>query len=147
METEVNEVSDVIRRTIHLRSRNGDDSVAPKGGATVTCEFNKETGNLDFAIALCSKKDIFCKKLGRTISEGRLENFLKNPEGVHKLVYFTTVPENTRFLTAINFKVKDLLDDIHCSEELGNVKSLQKLVEDTVEFTQKKVVQLHPAGY
>lgn len=143
----VKENENVIHRIIHLRDRNANGVVQPKGGATISCRYDKETKVLDFAVALCSRKDAFSKKLGRQISEGRLQFFLKHPEGYHKLAYSSEVPTDVRFINVINAKVRDLLDDedagdvVDWSEDIGNLQDFSRFAEDTIEYTRKRVAQ------
>lgn len=141
----------VIRRTIHLRNRNVDNSVTPKGGATITCEYNKESGQLDFAIALCSKKDVFSKSRGRLISESRLNFFMNNPEKYLKLAYSSVVPKDVRFINVISAKVLDLLEGVEEiveeSEEISNLQDFQVIAEVAIEYSRKQIAELHPTGY
>jgi len=140
--------SNVIRRTIHLRDRV-NDVVQPNGGATVTCDYNKNTRVLDFAISLCSKKDSFCKQKGRIISEGRLSNWLGNDTFQHhKFVYSVTVPENVRFLTIIDETVGKFVsgndkfaNEVMDNTEYCNLKDFKKFSESSINFQRKQVVE------
>ena len=97
---------------------------------------------MDFAIALCSKKDSFCKKKGRIISEGRLSKWLENDQFTHhKLVYSITVPENVRFLTSINDTVinfvsgtNDFANEVMENTEYCNLKDVKKLKITSDDF-------------
>ena len=40
---------------------------------SVVGEINEETGMLNLAVARCSSRDNFCRKIGKTIAEGRLK--------------------------------------------------------------------------
>lgn len=42
-----------------------------KGGATVAYE--EIDGNLHFAVAVCSDRDNFCRRIGRAVASGRLK--------------------------------------------------------------------------
>lgn len=42
-----------------------------KGGKTI-CYHEDEEGNIWYAIAKCSSKDNFCRRIGREVSSGRL---------------------------------------------------------------------------
>lgn len=56
---------------MHYRNRDARGSVTdPRGGATVAI---KTEGNVStFAIAWCSKKEVFNRKIGRAVATGRL---------------------------------------------------------------------------
>lgn len=61
---------------MHYRTYNrAGDTIQPQGGATVAI---RKVGDdkLVIAIARCARNDIFNKKLGREISEGRLDAYL-----------------------------------------------------------------------
>lgn len=73
---------------MHYRSGQGNENL---GGATVAIRVVAEN-KVAVAVARCSKKDHFDKKMGRTIAEGRLnamlnsdvipeQNFVVIPEG------------------------------------------------------------------
>ena len=62
----------------HIRNymtdyRTGENVISNLGGATIAY---KEIGEnkIRFAVALCSEKDNFSKKIGRTIASGRLKS-------------------------------------------------------------------------
>jgi hypothetical protein len=62
------DVKDVYVR--HIREYDKDGKVLGKGGATVA--YVQEGNRIRFAMAICSEKDSFSRKKGRTISVGRL---------------------------------------------------------------------------
>ena len=63
---------------IHLRAyqaKNSNPYLLPKGGATIgyTVEENGESDKVLYVLAKCSPKDHFCKRIGRSIVEGRID--------------------------------------------------------------------------
>ena len=58
---------------IHIRARRANGSVLEKGGTTVAYDFNPETRIAHFAVAYCSKRDNYCKRIGRDVASGRLK--------------------------------------------------------------------------
>lgn len=65
-------------RFLHLRKRS-NGTIRAKGGKTVAYEV---AGNLvTLAFAKCSKKDSYCKKVGRDIATGRYLRAFKNGTG------------------------------------------------------------------
>ena len=75
---------------IHIRSYrvNGpllEHVINERGGTTIAYDFNPETRMASFAVAHCSKKDNYCKAIGRAIAGGRLKSviyrFVHVPEG------------------------------------------------------------------
>jgi hypothetical protein len=65
-------------RYLHLRCYNDDGTVDNRGGLTIGYTFHylheEDRCEVTFAIALCNYKDNFCRKIGRAIVEGRMEN-------------------------------------------------------------------------
>jgi len=55
----------------HLRTGGWPDAYATKGGATVAY-WQPEPGVVLYAVAHCSPRDNYNKKIGRAIAEGRL---------------------------------------------------------------------------
>ena len=55
---------------MHIREFTEFGEVAGKGGVTVAFEVNGNT--LVLAFAECSRKDNFCKRIGRDVASGRL---------------------------------------------------------------------------
>ena len=73
----MNKVEDGVKFR-HIRNymtdfRTGENVISNMGGATIAY---KEVGEnkIRFAVALCSEKDNFSKKTGRTIAAGRLKS-------------------------------------------------------------------------
>lgn len=62
----------------HNRCKEGDD-LSNRGGKTVAYVIDKKTGMITKGEAVCSKKDIYSKKLGRIIATGRLFKKLNMP--------------------------------------------------------------------
>ena len=57
---------------IHIRARRINGSVLEKGGITVAYDFDPYTRIARFAVAHCSKRDNYCKRIGRDVAQGRL---------------------------------------------------------------------------
>lgn len=57
----------------HIRNINDDGTVSNRGGATVAYQEVKP-GLIRVAMALCSNRDNFCRKTGRTIAGGRMNS-------------------------------------------------------------------------
>jgi hypothetical protein len=62
-------------RWLHIRRRDKQGNLTPKGGMTVA--YDLEEGIVFFAVAKCSKKDHYCRKTGRSISQGRFDKGLR----------------------------------------------------------------------
>lgn len=58
---------------IHIRSFVGT-RLQEKGGTTIAYDYNPDTHEARFAIAKCSHKDNYCKRIGRDVATGRLFN-------------------------------------------------------------------------
>lgn len=69
---------------VHVRKRNNrfipifglttyrlETSIAVKGGVTVAYLFHDVGKKIDFSVAFCSKKDNYCKKIGRELAASR----------------------------------------------------------------------------
>lgn len=73
-----------MTKFIHIRRGIGA-GLQEKGGATIAYEFNPDTRQAQYAVAKCSTRDNYCKKIGRDIAQGRLLNrvpvVLYIPEG------------------------------------------------------------------
>lgn len=59
---------------LHLRVVNEDMELYPTGGLTL-CYIKHKNGTYEFNYAICSDKDVFCKKRGRDIAEGRFMSY------------------------------------------------------------------------
>jgi hypothetical protein len=51
-----------------------DSALGPlsKGGATVAWKYDDANQRIVYSVALCSRKDNFCRRTGRAVSAGRL---------------------------------------------------------------------------
>ena len=58
---------------IHIRRGIGA-GMQEKGGTTIAYSFNPESRQAAYAVAHCSSKDNYCKKIGRDVATGRLLN-------------------------------------------------------------------------
>lgn len=77
-----------------LRSRNNPYGIYNKGGVTIAYQIFDFNRKIFFAIALCSMKDNFNRKIGRAVASGYLEKgncYVVNlPEGDDFYDVFTT---------------------------------------------------------
>jgi hypothetical protein len=48
------------------------EAISPTGGATIAVAYNPDIEAHAYAVALCSPKDNYNKKIGRKVAEGRL---------------------------------------------------------------------------
>lgn len=62
---------------MHFRKRNGD----PRGGLTIAIDYNAKEHAIYVARAKCSKNDMYNRKLGRNIAQGRLTAFFDGRSG------------------------------------------------------------------
>ncbi|MFW6121023.1 MAG: hypothetical protein ACOC80_09030 [Petrotogales bacterium] len=61
---------------VHVRPKDDDGNPKPRGGITVYYRpFNNKA---ILAVAVCSKKDNFCKERGRLIAKGRADNLAES---------------------------------------------------------------------
>jgi hypothetical protein len=59
---------------LHLRNKSTNNQLDPRGGVTIAyTPLNEKFNYWGYHIAICSKKDNYCKARGRTIAQGRLE--------------------------------------------------------------------------
>jgi hypothetical protein len=62
-------------RFFHFRNKDEEGSPRTRGGFTVAYEFDEGTDSVTrWALTRCSDKENFCRKTGRTVSEGRLRS-------------------------------------------------------------------------
>jgi len=59
-------------RYIHLRERDIFGCLRPTGGVTVAYDV-ADNGTVTYTHSECSWKDHYCKRIGRSVSQGRLE--------------------------------------------------------------------------
>ncbi|MCK9369257.1 hypothetical protein M0R04_04900 [Candidatus Dojkabacteria bacterium] len=57
----------------HVRVLREDGTVNNMGGMTISYR-EVDSNTIEFAAAVCSDKDNYCKKTGRTISAGRMKS-------------------------------------------------------------------------
>lgn len=65
-------------RFIHITTNK--ESLNLKRPMTIAYRYNDERQTIQFSIAECSKRDIFCKRVGRMVSYGRLD---KHPNNIN----------------------------------------------------------------
>lgn len=58
-------------RHVRLEDENG---LVQRGGYTIGIQMDKENNGYRVSVAICSSKDLFCKKTGRTVVEKRLND-------------------------------------------------------------------------
>lgn len=95
---------------MHYRTCQNGNLVQPNGGATLAI---RQVGDdkLVVSIARCRKTDVFNKKLGRTIAEGRLNAFLNTDKEMTKDVL--------RIIELTGFEgepIKTIVDEVMGSE-------------------------------
>lgn len=57
----------------HVRNKDKDGHPTAHGGITVAYDVNDDNEVIAFASARCSRKENYCKAIGRTIATGRLD--------------------------------------------------------------------------
>ena len=69
-------------------------AIQVKGGATIGYGFDDERQQLMYAVARCSKKDNFCKRLGRELVEERLGGLvpINSPIDAVRFVEYKELP-------------------------------------------------------
>lgn len=88
---------------MHYRAVYGVD-IMPHGGATLAIR-RLDEDRLVIAKALCSRDDVFNRKLGRTIAEGRLNSYFKDVRGTkHIQIVDLKNVDQTR-------PIKDIVDE------------------------------------
>lgn len=93
---------------IHLRHIKARGGLQARGGLTIAFRelpLTDEYKSISLAIARCSREDVFNKKIGRAIAEGRL-NIMRN--GARSITI--RVPQNVKTVDALveAFGKKDL---------------------------------------
>jgi len=93
---------------MHYRkfSENGPDS---RGGATVAI-LPGENGTAMIAVAQCNPSDVFNKKVGRAISSGRINAYLKGRTSLDGKVQTITVVDLLQLREAVDAVVHDSMD-------------------------------------
>lgn len=87
--------------------------VCVKGGATVGYGFDDERQQLMYAVSRCSKKDNFCKRLGRELVEERLGGLVpvNSPMDAVRFVEYKELPEGKPTYKNIAAYFNNLLKD------------------------------------
>ena len=91
---------------MHYRNRiteDGKEVISCKGGATMAIRIAPDN-KLLVGLAQCSHDDVFDRKLGRTIAEGRLNVYEQNPNRYHNVIIIDEVDPKT--------PIRDAVDDI-----------------------------------
>jgi hypothetical protein len=71
--------------------RNHNDAPMYRGATIAIAPTNENT--VAVTVAFCGQKDIFSKKLGRTIAEGRMQAYLTGSRKLKTLVRLVTVTD------------------------------------------------------
>ena len=58
-------------RYAHIRNKDANDKVGPRGGLTLCYEISN--GFVKVAKAQCNFKDNYCRRIGRSITKGRFD--------------------------------------------------------------------------
>ena len=66
-------VAEVVKQPMVLTFHSPETPIKDKKRATVVGIFNEKESSMDIGVATCSTRDIFRKKMGRTIAEGRAQ--------------------------------------------------------------------------
>ena len=86
-----------------------ESSVTVKGGNTVAYVFNDSSKRLIYSTARCSKKDNYCKSLGRSLAAARLTG--SNATGTQLAVDYSSLPEGKPTYKNISAYFNALLQD------------------------------------
>lgn len=76
---------------MHYRRRDSYGGALPQGGATLA--IRPMSDKIVVAAAFCSKHEVFNKRLGRTIAEGRLGAYKENSQNRHVFVIDINEPD------------------------------------------------------
>ena len=87
---------------MHYRSANGT-----KGGATVAILPDAATKTALFAISRCGPHDIFNKKIGRAVSSGRINAFIKGRATMGEHINQVTFDDPIELKALVNDVVGD----------------------------------------
>ena len=90
---------------MHYRSANGT-----KGGATVAILPDAVTKTALFAISRCGPHDIFNKKIGRAVSSGRINAFIKGRATMGEHINQVTFDDPIELKSLVNDVVGDEMD-------------------------------------
>ena len=77
-----------------------------KRRVTAAFRYNDEEQLVHFSVAQCSKKDTFCKRIGRTVSHGRLLG------GASYTITYNQLGENRGFKAVTNAVVMRVLEEL-----------------------------------
>ena len=86
---------------MHFRQKDR----ATYGGATLAI-MPLDKNKVVVAIAHCNPKELFNKKMGRTIAAGRLQAFLDGRESVEANIREVTVPDMSRIKEAVESELQ-----------------------------------------
>lgn len=65
-------------RFMHIRKHDSKGNLKATEGATIAVKAEGERYHV--YAAFCSKRDVFCRRIGRAVAEGRLNHYLTNKE-------------------------------------------------------------------
>lgn len=109
----------------HLRVINSDGSISCKGGATVLFDETMKS----VTIAVCSKKDNFCKKRGIKICQTRMDTYRESLK--------SDSSRGKKFILPYDgsFKISDLRNEAVKIANHNNVKGVETLLRKGQQLT------------
>jgi hypothetical protein len=88
-------------RFVHIQDNN------LKRRVTAAFRYNDERQIIEFSLAQCSKKDTFCKRIGRTVSHGRL-----NSNHDVRIIPYESLDGDTGFKAVTETVVRRVLEEL-----------------------------------
>ena len=101
------------RRFVNYTGYAGDIEVDSRGGATVAI-LPAENNTVLVSIARCNPNDVFNKKVGRAISEGRIQAYLNGRTSLEGTVRSIVVTD----LLKLKETVADAISDVMEADDL-----------------------------
>lgn len=95
---------------MHYRKFKSSSVVDSCGGATVAILPVTGTNQAMIAVARCNPTDLFNRKVGRAIAEGRLHAYLKGRESLEGRVKTVVVTDMQRLKETVDEAVHDEMD-------------------------------------
>jgi hypothetical protein len=97
-------------RKFNMTQSNGFSEVNSRGGATVAV-YPAENNTVLISVARCNPNDVFNKKVGRTIAEGRIRAYLEGREGMDKYVKVLSIPDPLFLKKTVAEALEDEIDE------------------------------------
>lgn len=99
---------------MHYRVIDIDGNAMSTGGVTLAfTTVHEEVPRVVIGMARCSHRDVFCRKTGRAIAEGRLKAQLSNPSRDCNFVFETDLTDSDAPLKeVVHTAMQEIIDEV-----------------------------------